>query len=277
LVYSSALDLVSADVFVIKMQLTLKHPIIYIDGGWQTFVQGLRDVAERSGARILNDARVESVEHQDRRVQGVRLSDGRTLAASAIILATAPKDAVKLIDNGDYQPLRRLVDGLIPAQVASLDVCLSRLPNPRLPIVQDLEQARFMSTHSLFSQVAPAGGAVIYTFKQLDPRQTSDPHADERDLENLLDAAQPSWRELVVHRQFLPRINAIGMLPTATTHGYAGRPQPPVPGIANLYIVGDWVGAGFLADASVGSAREAVRLICKAGLRQAEPVMSAVR
>ena len=34
-VYSSALDLVSAEVFMAKMQLTLKHPAIYLDGGWQ--------------------------------------------------------------------------------------------------------------------------------------------------------------------------------------------------------------------------------------------------
>src|SRR2546422_11680987 len=34
-VYSAALDLVSAEVFVTKLQLSLKHPVHYVEGGWQ--------------------------------------------------------------------------------------------------------------------------------------------------------------------------------------------------------------------------------------------------
>ena len=260
-VYSSALDLVSAEVFIVKTQLALKNPVVYIDGGWETLAQGLRGAAEQAGAIITSGARVESVEYQDGRVHGVRLRDGGSVPAQAVILAAAPKDTVKLVDGGEYAPMRQIVNGLIPAQVAALDVALSRLPNPRHAIVQDMEKPRFMSTQSLYSHVTPEGGALIYSFKQLDPRQTSDAHEDERDLENLLDTAQPGWREVLVKRQFLPRIDAIGMLPTAIGGGYSGRPGTHVPGIANLYLAGDWVGSGFLADASFGSARQAARQI----------------
>jgi phytoene dehydrogenase-like protein len=270
LVYSSALDLVSADVFIIKTQLTIKHPIIYLDGGWQTLVEGLRRIAVQAGARIVTGKRVEAVEHQDGRVRAVRLSDGSTVDTSAVIIATAPKDAVKLIDNGDYQPLRQIVNSLIPAQVACLDVALSRLPNARHTIVQDIDRPRFMSTHSLYSSVAPEGGAIIYTFKQLDPRQTGDPREDERDLEALLDTAQPGWRDVLVKRQYLPRIDAVEMLPTASSGGYGGRPGPQVPGLSNLYLAGDWIGEGFLADASLGSARQVAQLLLKGGLAQSE-------
>jgi phytoene dehydrogenase-like protein len=280
LVYSSALDLVSADVFIVKMQLTLKHPILYLDGGWQTLVQGLRSKAEQAGAHIVTGIRVEAVEHHDGHVQAVRLSNGSMVDASTVIIATAPKDAVKLIDHGQYEPLRQIVNSLIPAQVACLDVALRRLPDTRYTIVQDLDRSRFMSTHSLYSRVAPDGGAIIYTFKQLDPRQTSDPRDDERDLEDLLDTAQPGWRDVLVHRQYLPRIDAIGMLPTASSGGYAGRPGPQVPGLTNLYIVGDWIGEGFLADASMGSARQVAQLLLKDGLTrpaQREMVASSAR
>jgi phytoene dehydrogenase-like protein len=262
-VYSSALDLVSAEVFIAKMQLTLNNPVIYIDGGWQMLVEGLRRAAEQAGAQIVSSTRVEAVEHQNGRVQGVHLRDGRSVRASAVIIATAPKDAVKLVDSGTYPPLRQLVKSLIPAQVACLDVALSRLPNSRYTIVQDMERARFMSTQSLYSRVAPTGGALIYTFKQLDPRQPSDPGEDECDLEDLLDTAQPGWRDMLVKRQYLPRIDAIGMLPTARGGGYAGRPGPQVPGIANLYLAGDWIGEGFLSDPSMGSARQVAQLVLK--------------
>ncbi|MBE3561052.1 MAG: hypothetical protein IMW89_17785 [Ktedonobacteraceae bacterium] len=62
-------------------------------------------------------------------------------------------------------------------------------------------------------------------------------------------------------RSFLPRIEAVGMLPTAKGGGYAGRPGPTVPGIAHLYLAGDWIGEGFLADPRMESARQVARLI----------------
>jgi phytoene dehydrogenase-like protein len=101
---------------------------------------------------------------------------------------------------------------------------------------------------------------------QLDPRRPGDPAEDERDLEDLLDAAQPGWRDVLVRRQYLPRIESVGALPTAAGGGFAGRPGPKVPGIEGLYLAGDWVGSeGFLADASMASARRAAGLALEDG------------
>jgi phytoene dehydrogenase-like protein len=181
--------------------------------------------------------------------------------ASAVVLATGPRDASSLVDGGEHPALRRLVDGLVPGRVACLDVALQRLPAPDVPVVQDLVGPRFMTAQSLYSRVAPEGAALIYTFKQLDPRTPGDAHEDERDLEGLLDAVQPGWRDVLVDRQYLPRIVAVGALPTAESGGFAGRPGPRVPDLENLYLAGDWVGPeGFLIDASVASARSAARL-----------------
>jgi phytoene dehydrogenase-like protein len=260
-VYSSALDLVSAEVLINRTQLAASHPILYINGGWKTLVEGLRSAVERAGGRIVSSARVEAVEHSNGRVRGVRLQDGRFMQASAVIIATNPQDAVRLVDGGAYEPLRQIVDALIPARIACLDVALSHLPDPTHPVVQDMEHPRFLTAQSLYSRIAPEGGALIHTFKQLDPRHPSDPREDERDLEDLLDTAQPGWREVLVKRIYLPRIEAAGMLPTASGGGYAGRPGPQVAGLANLYQAGDWIGSGFLADASMGSARQVAQLL----------------
>lgn len=268
-VYSSALDLVSAEVFIKKTQLVLKHPVLYIDGGWQVLVDGLRSAAEQAGARIVAGTRVEAIEQENGRVVGVRLRDGEAVPASAVIIATGPHDAVKLVDGGEYQPLREIVETLVPARVACLDVALSRLPDPRHPIVQDLEGPRFLSTQSVYAQIAPHGGALIHAFKQLDPRHLGDPREDERDLENLLDTVQPRWRDVLVKRVYLPRIEAIGMLPTVHSNGYAGRPGPQIPGLNNLYLAGDWIGEGFLSDPSFDSARQAARLVLQV-VRQKE-------
>lgn len=266
-VYSAALDLVSADVNVQKLQLALKHPTIYIDGGWQTLVDGLRMKAEKAGARIVNGTRVESVEQQNSRVRGVRLVDGSVMGASAVILATTPGEAVKVVE---HQPLREIVDALIPAQVACLDVALRHLPDPQHPAVLDMEHPRFFSTQSLYARVAPEGGALLHAFKQLDPEHPTDPREDERDLEEMLDTAQPGWRSELVRRFYLPRIEAVSMLPTANSGGYAGRPGPRVPGLANLYLAGDWIGEGFLSDPSMGSARQVAQMLLRDGLPAVE-------
>ncbi|MBC7814328.1 MAG: hypothetical protein H7175_24445, partial [Burkholderiales bacterium] len=186
-------------------------------------------------------------------------------------------DVVKLVDGGSYLPLRQIVDGLIAPQVACLDVALSRLPDPRYPVVQDSAGGRFMSAQSVYSDVAPQGGAIIYSVKFLDPRQPSDPKADERELETLLDTVQPGWRDVLVKRQYLPRMDALGTLPTARDGGFAGRPAPEVPGIDGLYMAGDWVGAeGFLVDASFASAKQVVAMVQR-DLRRAPAQRQAVK
>jgi phytoene dehydrogenase-like protein len=265
-VYSTALDLVSVELFVEKLQRALRHPVHYVDGGWGTLVDELRAVAEQTGARIVSDAQVEGVEISDGHARSVRLRDGSLVRASAVVVATSPRDAARLVDGGEHPAMHQIVDGLIPARIACLDVALERLPVPDRPIVQDLDGPRFMSAQSVYSRVGPEGAALIISFKQLDPRHPGDPREDERDLEDLLDAAQPGWRGVLVKRQYLPRIEAVGTLPTAREGGFAGRPGPRVPGLDNLYLAGDWVGSeGFLADASMASAHRAAELVVEDG------------
>jgi phytoene dehydrogenase-like protein len=265
-VYSTALDLVSAELFVEKFQRSLRHPVHYVDGGWRTLVDELRAAAERAGARIVSDAHIEGVELRGDHARGVRLRDGSIVQTSAVVVATGPRDAAKLVDGGEHPAMRRIVDGLTPARIACLDVALERLPVPDFPVVQDLDGPRFMSAQSVYSRVAPEGSALIIAFKQLDPRYPGDPREDERDLEDLLEAAQPGWRGVLVRRQYLPRIEAVGTLPTARDGGFASRPGPRVPGLDNLYLAGDWVGAeGFLVDASMASAQRAAQLMLEDG------------
>jgi phytoene dehydrogenase-like protein len=265
-VYSTALDLISAELFVEKLQRALRHPVHYVDGGWRTLVDGLRAVAERAGARIVSNVQVESVEISNGHARSVRLHDGSVVRASAVVVATSPRDAAKLVDGGENPAMGQIVEGLIPARIACLDVALNRLPVPGRPIVQDLDGPRFMSAQSVYSRVAPEGAALIISFKQLDPRYPGDPREDERDLEELLDAAQPGWRGALVKRQYLPRIEAVGALPTAREGGFAGRPGSRVMGLHNIYMAADWVGPeGFLVDASMASARRAADLVLEDG------------
>jgi phytoene dehydrogenase-like protein len=150
---------------------------------------------------------------------------------------------------------------LVPVHVACLDVALERLPIPRQAIIFDLEQPRFMTAQSEFARLAPNGGAVVHLLRHLHPLQATDPATERLELEALLDQAQPGWRELVSEQRFLPRMLALGALPTAASGGMAGRPAHRCDEIGNLFLAGDWVGPeGFLVDAALASARAAAHL-----------------
>lgn len=259
--YSAGLDLASADVFVARFQSTLKNPVLYVEGGWQTLVDGLRDAAVAAGVEILTSASVAAIDVAQQSAVGVRLHDGRRFEATSIVLAATPEDVQHLLPDNVAPRLQRTLAQLVPAHIACLDVALTRLPEPRQAVIFDVEQPRFLSAQSRFAHLAPDGGAVIHTLRHLDPRDEGDPARERAQLEALLDQAQPGWRDLVVEQRFLPRMLAVSALPLAETGGLAGRPAVRCPDLDNVYFAGDWVGPeGFLADATLSSARAAARL-----------------
>jgi phytoene dehydrogenase-like protein len=262
--FSTALDFVSAEVFLTRAQLGLRHPIYYLNGGWQTLADALSRQAQQLGTRIITGNVVSVIEQRDGRVHGVLLRDGGRIEASAVLLATKPSEASRLAETAGAHMLRARIAQFTPAQLACLDVALRRLPNPQHPVVKDLDRPRFLAAQSSYARVAPAGAALIHTFKQLDPRAPGDAHADECELEELLDAVQHGWRALLIRRVFLPRIEASGVLPSAAERGFCGRPQVRVTELGGLYLAGDWVGPeGYQLDASLASARQAAQLILR--------------
>jgi len=153
----------------------------------------------------------------------------------------------------------------IPIKAACLDLGLSRLPQPRARFALGIDEPLYLSVHSAVARLAPDGGATIHVAKYLDPDLPHAAKSDERQLEALLDLIQPGWRELVVERRFLPSMTVYHALVTAAQGGPAGRPGPAVPNVANLYVVGDWVGPdGLLADTSLASAKRAAQMIAAA-------------
>ena len=62
------------------------HGVLYLHGGWASLVDGLADVVRAAGGQIRTRAAVAAVEH-DARVRSVRLADGTTIAADAVVVA----------------------------------------------------------------------------------------------------------------------------------------------------------------------------------------------
>lgn len=86
-VYSTNLDIVSADVLVEKTQRAIKAPIHYVDGGWSTIVEGLRKSAVAADVTILAESRVTAIRFEQGRVEAVETADGQRHSAEYVVLA----------------------------------------------------------------------------------------------------------------------------------------------------------------------------------------------
>ena len=263
--YTNAPDILDMGMAVDQLQVTTKGRVFYVDGGWQTLVDGLLNAARRAGVTIETGVRGRSIERDGHTVTGVRLDDGCFIWASSVIIAADPSDASRLVDDGRNDTLNGWATQAVPARAACLDVALRRLPNPQATVAINTDNPYFMTAQSVYSKVAPEGGALIFTLKYLQPADHAG-HGTEQELEAWLDLTQPGWRDDVVERRFLPNLTVSNWIVTAERGGLARRPGPDVPGISGLYVVGDWVGPrGLLAAAGLWSARLAAHAILASG------------
>jgi phytoene dehydrogenase-like protein len=270
-----------------QMKIALRG-VLYVDEGWQKIVDSLHNTAISSGVHFVSMSRVVGVV-QDGSVRAVELGgleldadrtdtmaiaypdkgpeevEGALIPAETVLLAVDPITAADLTGDAgnDWRAAR-------PVIAACLDVALRSLPNPKNTFAIGIDAPLYYSVHSAFSQLTPRGGALIHLAKYKKEQQATDEELegprvrrssaaveDEQELEALLDRMQPGWREVLVHRRFLPAMTVSNALVTPT----ARRPSP-ITGVRGLYIAGDWVGdEGMLSDAALSSARAAAKAI----------------
>ena len=228
----------------------------YVDGGWQTIVDGLAQAARDAGVEFVVRSRATKVLHHDAGVAGLALEDGREIVASAVILAVAPDEARELL-----APAGASVPDTVPVQAAVLDVTLSSLPNAEGGYLVALDRPLYLSVHSLAARFGPAAETVIHVARYLHPHETPDAGETRAELEWLLDEMQPGWRDMLLRARFLQHMTVTHALPAAATGGMPGRPPVAVDGLTGAYLAGDWVGSEHqLAAAALASAKAAASL-----------------
>ncbi len=262
--YCSELETLRAGAALQQLRLAMRG-VVYVDEGWQKIVDALHTSAVTAGVNFVTSSRVIAVDTERQSVRGIEIggleSDaqdtatlrmprepatehGTRLAADTVLLAVDPSTARELVPDLQFS-------GLIPVIASTLDVGLSRLPDPKTTFAIGIERPRYYSVHSRWAQLTPKGGALIHVAQYGGG-------GDEAELEALLDSMQPGWRELAVHCRFLPSmVVSNALIPPAP----ATRPSP-LTSIRGLYLAGDWIGdTGLLSDASLASARAAAQAI----------------
>ncbi len=267
--FSDDPDRESAALPLAQMKVALRGAL-YVDEGWQRIVDSLHSAAVASGVNFVTSSRIVGV-HYDQAVRAVELGgleldadrmdtqslaypemppeavEGARLPAETVILAVDPITATELVGEAGKEWATAQ-----PVNAACLDVSLRSLPDPKRTFALGIDEAVYFSVHSAFAQLAPKGGALIHLI-----RYGSDDPNPERTLESLLDRMQPGWRDVLVHRRYLPSMTVSNALVTPS------RPRPSaVTNVKGLYIAGDWVGnEGMLSDAALASARAAAKAI----------------
>jgi phytoene dehydrogenase-like protein len=286
--YSDHADTASATLSLAQMKVALRG-VVYVHEGWQRIVDSMHSTAISSGVNFVTSSRIVGIDHDESGVRAIRLGgleldadrmdtqaiaypemspeqvEGARLPASTVILAVDPTTAAELAGHAgaSWASAR-------PVTAACLDVSLRTLPKPKRTFALGIDEPLYFAAHSVWAQLTPKGGALVHTVKYRREQTATDVEiesdrtrrdaaaaADERALEALLDRMQPGWRDVLVHRRFLPSMTVSNALVTPSS------PRPPVKtSVPGLFIAGDWVGdVGLLSDAALSSARAAATAV----------------
>jgi phytoene dehydrogenase-like protein len=265
--YVADLDTVSADLVALQVRLAAQGNVDYLDGGWQTLLDGLGAASQRAGVERVPAAasavvpegrllRVEVAAGRDGDGTGGAPGGGAatTLLAGAVVLAAGTPDAMASV-----LPQRPVAWAALagPIHVACLDLGLAEPPPTR--VLLGLDRPIYLICHAPPARLAPSGGAVVHGMRYLGAAEDLPAAELRRELEDhaRLAGIDPDAAEEARYRH---RMVSTGALPTPETGGLARRPGVTSAGFDGVFVAGDWLGPGaHLADAALATGEEAGR------------------
>jgi phytoene dehydrogenase-like protein len=260
--YVSAPDLMSAGAALKQLQMSARGVVIYPDGGWQQIVDALTKLNKSEETHLLLESPVTLVAEKQDQVE-ITTRDGSIHMFDYAVLALTPSAVLKLLGDLCPKDLTTTINRLTTVRASCLDVCLSSLPNNSIHFALGVDQPIYFSVHSINSQLAPSGGALLHVAKYLAPEEDVSRDMEEM-LSKVLDRLQPGWRDFLVFKRFLGQIPVTYRLPTYQDESAGAFPKAKVPGLERIYLAGDWVGTGhLLSDCSMASAKEAAHEIAR--------------
>ncbi|MFK4427400.1 MULTISPECIES: phytoene desaturase family protein [Bacillus] len=259
--YTFAPTIQLASSVLTQIQLSIKEGVFYVDGGWETIITKLRDIANNVGVQFQASKHVLEVENCEG-IQKIRCSDDEVFKVNAVVVTIPPKEACKIIKGAEGTSLCRWSEQSVGVTVAALDIGLRRLTNPTHQFALGLDQPIFFTNQSRAAKLSEDGAIVVSLIKYHNPMlEINHFHDDQEQLENTMELLHPNWKREVVAKQYLPKITVVHDFPHIDR---VEKPGPNIPEMPGVYVAGDWAGHDeILADAAVASGKRAALHILK--------------
>jgi phytoene dehydrogenase-like protein len=257
--YSHCPERASAKVMVTHLQIALGG-VLYLHGGWQTIIDQLHNKAVIADVQVKTHASVKqmkSIEHD--RIK-ITLSNNEEIFSRYVISTIGPLELTNLLDTSESIKLNPLFSQLTPIKGASLDISLSRLPQPKKLFALDIHEPLYYSVHSTVAHLSENGHHfVLHVFKYHHPDEPIYANKVRNELEQFLETMQPGWKDYVMESRFLPNIIVNQRLPLVGHEHHFQRSETKIPG---LFIAGDWASPDYiLSEGAVFSGKQAAEEI----------------
>lgn len=225
----------------------------YLDGGWQTLVDGLERMADADGVRRVH-GKVTAVRPEGER-WSVEFADGAIDAGAVVIAVGGATEADGLL-AGRSSAVRRWAEVADPVVASTLEVLLRSKPVRGRVAAYAVDEPVYSVDAAASCRVAPEGAALVHgLFYEPDRLPEAAPRAR---LEAALDAWQPGWRDRVV--EVIERKRMVVAHDRPRLAPAADRPAAVIPDLDGVFLASDAVTTdGLLADAAASSARVAAR------------------
>jgi phytoene dehydrogenase-like protein len=229
----------------------------YVDGGWQTIVDGLVRAATGSGVDMIADSEVTAVE-RDGGNWVVRSGERDVVCTTVVIAAGGPAVATRLVgrDPGWQEQAGP------PVRAACLDVGVDAAP--AVSYIYSADDPLYLSKHAPTARLAPAGHELYGILRYLRTSETLTPAVARADVE--MHAARAG---LVADGRTLERFMASMVVAWGLPLADRQRPRGDELAADGIVVAGDWVGDHLLGDAALASGAAAGR---SAGIRRAVAV-----
>ena len=250
--YCHAPEMVSAKVIVSNMKNAMGG-VLYLDGGWQTIIDQLHSKAILSGVEVKSHTLVKQMKPVQQEHIKLVLSNDEEILAKYVICTTGPHELNEMLGETEQN---NFFSKITPVRGATLDVVLTKLPNPKRLFAMGITDPLYFSVHSPYARLSDdPKNAVLHVFKYHHPNDTHDRASVKNELEQFLDQLQPGWQQYVITKRFIPNITVNQRLPQIGDEQKLQRSKTEIPG---LYIAGDWASPdSILADGAVSSGKQA--------------------
>lgn len=256
--YCDASDQVSARIVVSQLKSVMSG-VLYLDSGWQSLIDQLHNKAVVLGVEIRSHQTVKQIvplSSEQKTAFQTTLTNGEYISSKYILSTTGPLELLKILGEHAPSAMKGFFSKITPVKGASLDVALTKLPNPSKLFALGIHAPLYYSVHSTYAQLSnDPENVILHVFKYLQPGEQVDAKAVKLELEQFLESIQPEWKQYLITSRFIPHITVNERLPLPGDEKRLESSKSIVPG---LYLAGDWASPdSILSEAAVSSARQA--------------------